>query len=60
MSTSVLNQRLAELRDAGLVESEGGYRLTKMGMQLQDCSRRWTAGPSAGQPDDYLKGPVRR
>lgn len=51
MSTSVLNQRIAELRDAGLVESEGGYRLTKMGMQLQDSlepldrwAKRWAAG----------------
>ena len=32
MSTSVLNQRLAELRDAGLIESgKGGYQLTKQG-----------------------------
>lgn len=51
MSTSVLNQRLAELRDAGLVESDSGYRLTKMGMQLQDSlepldrwAKRWAAG----------------
>ena len=42
---------LWELRDAGLVESEGGYRLTKMGMQLQDSlepldrwAKRWAAG----------------
>lgn len=49
MSTSVLNQRLAELREAGLVESgEGGYRLTKPGMQLKDAlepldrwAKRW-------------------
>lgn len=35
MSTSVLNQRLRELRDAGLVETgEGGYRLTRTGAQL--------------------------
>ena len=49
MSTSVLNQRLAELREAGLVESgEGGYRLTKQGLQLKDAlapldlwAKRW-------------------
>ena len=49
MSTSVLNQRLAELREAGLVESgEGGYRLTKTGTQLEDAlgpldgwAKRW-------------------
>jgi DNA-binding HxlR family transcriptional regulator len=35
MSTSVLNQRLRELRDAGLVETgEGGYKLTPTGAQL--------------------------
>jgi DNA-binding HxlR family transcriptional regulator len=49
MSTSVLNQRLRELREAGLVESgKGGYHLTKQGMQLKealapldDWSKRW-------------------
>jgi DNA-binding HxlR family transcriptional regulator len=35
MSTSVLNQRLQELREAGLVEAgEGGYRLTPTGSRL--------------------------
>ncbi|MET0350637.1 MAG: helix-turn-helix domain-containing protein [Rhizobacter sp.] len=35
VSPSVLNQRLAELRDAGLVErGEGGYALTPMGVEL--------------------------
>lgn len=36
MSASVLNQRLAELREAGVVESgeEGGYRLTPRGREL--------------------------
>src|SRR3954454_14878296 len=38
MSTSVLNQRLAELRDAGLVESGApGYRLTKHGTALKQA-----------------------
>ena len=51
MSTSVLNQRLAELREAGLVEAgEGGYRLTKRGQQLLEAlepldgwAKRWAA-----------------
>ena len=35
MSTSVLSQRLAELREAGLVEkSAGAYRLTQSGTGL--------------------------
>jgi DNA-binding HxlR family transcriptional regulator len=35
VSPSVLNQRLAELREAGLVErGEGGYALTAMGSEL--------------------------
>jgi len=55
MSTSVLNQRLAELREAGLLESgAGGYRLTEAGMQLKDAlgpldgwAKRWAAGRPA-------------
>lgn len=35
VSPSVLNQRLAELREAGLVErGEGGYALTALGGEL--------------------------
>ena len=35
MSPSVLNDRLAELREAGVVEvAEGGYRLTEAGRAL--------------------------
>jgi DNA-binding HxlR family transcriptional regulator len=35
MSSSVLNQRLAELREAGIVElSESGYQLTAEGREL--------------------------
>ena len=49
MSTSVLNQRLAELRDAGLVEAaEGGYVLTMRGNDLHTAlapldgwAKRW-------------------
>jgi DNA-binding HxlR family transcriptional regulator len=37
MSSSVLNQRLAEMRTAGIVErSESGYRLTAEGRRLLD------------------------
>ena len=51
MSTSVLNQRLAELREAGLVEAGGeGYRLTSTGMELREAlapldawAKRWAA-----------------
>jgi DNA-binding HxlR family transcriptional regulator len=51
MSTSVLNQRLAELRDAGLVDAgDGGYHLTRSGKDLKDAiapldtwAKRWAA-----------------
>jgi DNA-binding HxlR family transcriptional regulator len=53
MSTSVLNQRLAELRAAGLVQAgEGGYGLTKAGMQLKDALEpldRWARGWARGR-----------
>ena len=47
MSTSVLSQRLGELRDAALVEKEqtGSYRLTTAGTQLLarlDGIEQWT------------------
>jgi len=47
MSTSVLTQRLGELRDAQLVEKDqsGGYRLTEPGAQLLarlDGMDEWT------------------
>jgi DNA-binding HxlR family transcriptional regulator len=53
MSTSVLNQRLTELREAGLIEAgAGGYSLTKQGAELQGAlepldswSKRWRARP---------------
>ena len=45
MSTSVLNERLSELREAGVVElSPEGYRLTREGRTLlRDLQplRRW-------------------
>ena len=38
MSSSVLNQRLRELRAAGIVEGgDGGYRLTPEGERLLDA-----------------------
>jgi DNA-binding HxlR family transcriptional regulator len=51
MSTSVLNQRLADLRQAGLVEAgDGGYRLTDRGAELRkalapldEWAKRWCA-----------------
>jgi DNA-binding HxlR family transcriptional regulator len=56
MSTSVLNQRLAELKDAGLVEKgAGGYRVTKTGGELQqalapldDWAKRWARAADRG------------
>jgi DNA-binding HxlR family transcriptional regulator len=47
MSTSVLSQRLGELREAGLVEKDqaGGYRLTEPGTELLarlDGMDEWT------------------
>jgi len=54
MSSSVLNQRLHELRSAGVVElDEGGYRLTEQGEELREAfapldawAQRWAAGPT--------------
>jgi DNA-binding HxlR family transcriptional regulator len=51
MSTSVLNQRLAELREAGIVDQgAGGYKLTKRGAVLLEAlapldswAKRWGA-----------------
>jgi DNA-binding HxlR family transcriptional regulator len=53
MSTSVLNQRLAELKDAGLVQTgAGGYLLTRTGHELIDAiapldnwAKRWSKRP---------------
>jgi DNA-binding HxlR family transcriptional regulator len=53
MSASVLNQRLADLKEAGLVNTgPGGYSLTKRGAELQDAlapldawAKRWGASP---------------
>jgi DNA-binding HxlR family transcriptional regulator len=53
MSSSVLNQRLHELRTAGIVElGDGGYQLTGEGRRLRDAfgpldawARRWGGEP---------------
>jgi DNA-binding HxlR family transcriptional regulator len=53
MSTSVLNQRLAELREAGVIDlGDGGYFLTKRGLELQEAlapldswAKRWGKSP---------------
>jgi DNA-binding HxlR family transcriptional regulator len=54
MSPSVLNQRLAELREAGIAEldPDGGYRLTPEGRTLlsalgplEDWAKRWARRP---------------
>jgi DNA-binding HxlR family transcriptional regulator len=52
MSSSVLNQRLRELRAAGIVElGDAGYELTDQGRGLREAfgpldawARRWSAG----------------
>jgi DNA-binding HxlR family transcriptional regulator len=60
MSPSVLNRRLAELREAGVVElTDEGYRLTPEGDELLELiapvsawAKRWarrTAGRTVGQ-----------
>lgn len=52
MSSSVLSQRLAELRAAGIADSgpDGGYQLTREGRALLDAlapldrwARRWSS-----------------
>jgi DNA-binding HxlR family transcriptional regulator len=56
MSSSVLNERLRELREAGVVErGRGGYRLTREGRRLLDAfgplnawAERWAARTRAG------------
>lgn len=49
-SPTTLNIRLAELRDAGLIDHDGGYGLTPLGrmfidayLPLHDFAERWAA-----------------
>ena len=69
MSASVLNQRLVELREAGIVESGDGYQLTPRGTELLKAFKpleRWAKAwrphpdtPAYRLPTaDYLYGPV--
>jgi DNA-binding HxlR family transcriptional regulator len=67
MSTSVLNERLAELREAGILElGDGGYSLTNRGRNLIDAlaplnewAKRWgESRPEGGA--SQRKGPVPR
>lgn len=57
VSSSVLAERLAELRDAAIVErSDTGYQLTRQGLALLDTLaplEKWasTWRPAAPQPD---------
>jgi DNA-binding HxlR family transcriptional regulator len=54
MSASVLAERLAELREAQIVElDDGGYKLTKLGQELVQAllpldawARRWARRPA--------------
>jgi len=53
---SVLNTRLKELREVGLVEHDEGYRLTPEGRSLlvamqplNEWARRWKGGRPSGQ-----------
>jgi DNA-binding HxlR family transcriptional regulator len=58
MSTSVLNQRLSELREAGILElTDGGYRLTGEGrallrdlQPLKRWAQRWARRAEATDP----------
>ena len=55
MSSSVLYERLGELREAGLVarDQDGGYSLTSLGVQLGESIaplQRWAERWSTAQP----------
>src|SRR5207248_10983733 len=69
MSPSVLNDRLGELRVAGVIElvPQGGYRLTADGLDLMDAlkplnqwARRWgkrvARGSATGRRDPARRG----
>jgi DNA-binding HxlR family transcriptional regulator len=50
VSSSVLNDRLSELRDAGAIERDAGrgFRLTQEGASCSRSTARSTRGPSGG------------
>jgi DNA-binding HxlR family transcriptional regulator len=58
ISPSVMNGRLKELREAGLVElADAGYRLTPTGHELIKYLKplnRWADGWAAGLPPSFL------
>jgi DNA-binding HxlR family transcriptional regulator len=70
MSSSVLNQRLQELRGAGIVESGAeGYRLSEEGLRLREAyaplsawAERWAARErdAAAQPPGGAQPAARR
>jgi DNA-binding HxlR family transcriptional regulator len=67
MSSSVLNQRLRELREAGIVSpGEGGYSLTEEGRRLHEAyvplnewAERWAARAGAPQTGATRAGAAR-
>jgi DNA-binding HxlR family transcriptional regulator len=59
ISSSVLSQRLRELREADIVDADAGYRLTDEGRALlealtpiDDWARRWAQRTSRLAPGD--------
>jgi len=52
MSPSVLNTRLRELREAGIVEDAGGYSLTRRGRKLLAALAPLDAWSRGWQPRD--------
>jgi DNA-binding HxlR family transcriptional regulator len=64
MSTSVLSQRLGELREAGLIDREdGGYRLSEQGRVLLDrldWVEDWTRQWAAAMGDAFIDRPRSR
>ena len=63
-SSSVINDRLRELRAAGIVALEaGGYRLTPRGSELVELlipldrwAKRWAAGAGKAPPRGHARG----
>jgi len=51
ISPTVLNRRLAELREADIVEHNGGYRLTERGRALLEALRPLNNWANDWMPD---------